>query len=45
MKRVFTVAKYDPMGTTIMPKVKARSFKITDLEEGLWSVRSSQGRA
>ncbi len=35
LKRVFTVAKYDPMGTTIMPRVKARSFMMTDLGAGV----------
>ena len=34
LKRVFTVTKYDPMGSTIMPRVKARSFMMTDLGEG-----------
>lgn len=31
LKTVCTVAKYDPMGTTIMAKVKARSFRMTSL--------------
>jgi hypothetical protein len=31
LNNVFTVAKYDPMGTTIMASVKARSFIITSL--------------
>lgn len=31
LNTVFTVAKYDPMGTTIIAKVKARSFSITSL--------------
>ena len=31
LKIVFTVAKYDPMGTTTMAKVKARSLRITSL--------------
>ena len=35
LKRVFTVAKYDPMGSTIMPRVKARSFMMTDLGRGV----------
>ena len=35
LKRVFTVAKYDPIGITIMPRVKARSFMMTDLGAGV----------
>lgn len=31
LKTVWTVAKYEPMGTTIIAKVKASSFKITSL--------------
>jgi hypothetical protein len=31
LKTVSTVRKYDPMGITIMPRVKARSFMMTDL--------------
>jgi hypothetical protein len=33
LKSVCTVAKYDPIGTTIMAKVNARSFMITALVE------------
>lgn len=29
---VFTVTKYDPMGTTTMASVKASSFSITSLQ-------------
>ena len=32
---VFTVTKYDPMGTTTMASVKASSFSITSLG-GAW---------
>ena len=31
LNNVFTVAKYDPMGTTTMASVKASSFSITSL--------------
>ena len=31
LKSVSTVRKYDPMGNTIMPRVKARSFMMTEL--------------
>jgi hypothetical protein len=31
LKRVSTVTKYDPMGTTIMARVKPSSFMMTDL--------------
>jgi hypothetical protein len=31
LKTVSTVTKYDPMGITIMPRVKARSFMMTEL--------------
>jgi hypothetical protein len=33
LNTVLTVAKYEPMGTTIMAKVKARSLTITSLEQ------------
>lgn len=42
LKRVSTVRKYDPMGITIMPRVKASSFMMTDLRRlvsrrwGMW---------
>lgn len=31
LKTVFTVAKYEPMGMTIMAKVKARSLTMTSM--------------
>lgn len=31
LNRVLTVAKYEPIGTTIMANVNARSFRITEL--------------
>lgn len=34
LKRWSTVTKYEPIGTTIMASVKARSFMITDLSGG-----------
>lgn len=35
LNTVLTVAKYEPMGTTIMAKVKASSLTMTSL--GRWS--------
>ena len=39
LKTVSTVRKYDPMGITIMPRVKARSFMMTDLWVWVWVSR------
>lgn len=34
LKTVWTVRKYEPMGTTIMANVKPRSLKMTSLSMG-----------
>lgn len=36
LKTVWTVAKYEPMGTTIMAKVKASSLTMTSLRVDPW---------
>lgn len=39
LKTVSTVTKYEPMGITIMPRVKARSFMMTELETAVSGMR------